>query len=123
MPTACRKLVVEEIIEKSLGNGLTEVTAVVANKRMMPTHASQDLKYKIESPDYISIEGATVVAGVVVENRDLNVTREQKNNPSQLEVDNIPGMSTVTVRWIISGSKSYTIKVTSRKGGVVTRAK
>ena len=99
MPTACRKLVVEEIIEKSLGNGLTEVTAVVANKRMMPTHASQDLKYKIESPDYISIEGATVVAGVVVENRDLNVTREQKNNPSQLEVDNIPGMSTVTVRW------------------------
>lgn len=35
------KLVVEEISEKSLGGGLTEVTAVITNKRMMPTHASQ----------------------------------------------------------------------------------
>jgi hypothetical protein len=116
------KLVIEEITEKSLGGGLTEVTAVITNKRMMPTHASQDLKYKIERPDYISIEGAKVVAGVIVDNRDLNLTREQKNNPSKLEVDNIPGLGAVTVRWIISGGK-YSIKVDSRKGGVVTKQK
>ncbi len=114
------KLEIIEVSEKSLGGGLTEVTAVVANKRMIPTHASQDLKYKIERPDYISISGAKVVAGVIVENRDMNVTREQKVNPSVLEVDNIPGMGSVTVRWIISGGK-YSIKVDSRKGGIVTR--
>ncbi|HEY5824684.1 MAG TPA: M14 family metallopeptidase [Cyclobacteriaceae bacterium] len=116
------KLVIEEVTEKPLGGGLTEVTAVITNKRMMPTHASQDLKFKIERPDYVSIEGAKVIAGVIVENRDMNSTREQKINPSVMQVDNIPGLGSVTVRWIISGGK-YTIMVDSRKGGVITRQK
>lgn len=117
------KLVVEEISEKSLGGGLTEVTAVITNKRMMPTHASQDLKYKIERPDYISIEGGKVIAGMIVEDRDMNRAREQKNNPQVIEVDNIPGLGSVTVRWIVSGGKNYMIKVDSRKGGVTARQK
>lgn len=117
------KLSVEEISEKNLGNGLTEVTAVIKNERMIPTHASQDLKYKIERPDYISIEGASVIAGMVIENRDLNISIEQKHNPAVLEVANIPGLSSVTVRWIIKSAKGYTIKVDSRKGGVVSLKK
>lgn len=117
------KLVVEEITERSLGGGLTEVTAVITNKRMMPTHASQDLKYKIERPDYISIDGAKVVAGMIVEDRDMNEAREQKIKPQVIAVENIPGLGSVTVRWIISGGTSYMIKVDSRKGGVVSRKK
>lgn len=117
------KLSVESISEKSLGGGLTEVTAVIKNERLMPTHSSQDLKYSIERPDYISIEGVKVIAGVVVEDVDLNITKEQKNNPTTLEVKNIAGLSTVTVRWIVSGGKNYTIKVDSKKGGVVSREK
>ncbi|MBX2966453.1 MAG: peptidase M14 [Cyclobacteriaceae bacterium] len=117
------KLVVEEMTEKSLGGGLTEITVVITNKRMIPTHSSIDLRYKIERPDYISIQGPKVIAGMVVENRDHNIAREQKNNPNVLEVNNIPGMGSVTVRWIVSGAKNYTIKVDSRKGGVVTRGK
>jgi len=117
------KLSVEAITEKSLGNGLAEVTAVIKNERLMPTHSSQDLKYKIERPDYISLEGAKVIAGMVVVNNDLNITEEQKNNPATVEVAGIPGLGTVTVRWIISSAKNYTIKVDSKKGGVVTRQK
>jgi hypothetical protein len=117
------KLEVEEITEKNLGGGLTEVTVVITNKRMMPTHSSQDLKYKIERPDYIRIEGARVVAGMVVENRDLGIVKEQKVNPQVLEVENIPGLGAVTVRWIISSGKNYTITVNSAKGGVVTKRK
>ena len=117
------KLVVEEISEKSLGGGLTEITAVITNKRMMPTHASQDLKFKIERPDYITLEGAKVIAGMIVEDRDMNEAHEQKTNPSTIEVENIPGMESVTVRWIVSGGKNYTIKVDSKKGGVTSRQK
>jgi len=117
------KLVIDEILEKDLGNGLTEVTAVITNTRMIPTHASQDLKYNIERPDYISIDGAEVEAGMIVENRDLNRTREQENNPQKIEVENIPGMSSVTVRWIISDGNNYTITVDSEKGGVATKRK
>ncbi|HNR73560.1 MAG TPA: peptidase M14, partial [Cyclobacteriaceae bacterium] len=117
------KLSVESITEKNLGGGLTEVTAVIKNERMMPTHSSQDLKYKIERPDYVSLEGANVIAGMLVINNDLNITTEQKNNPAVLEVANIPGLGSTTVRWIISSSKGYTIKVDSRKGGVVSKRK
>jgi hypothetical protein len=114
------KLEVAEITEKNLGNGLTEVTAVILNKRMIPTHASHDVKNKIERPDYISLEGANVIAGMVVENRDLNLAKEQKVNPAVIEVANIPGMGSVTVRWIVSG-KGGSVKVDSKKGGVVVR--
>ncbi|MBP9924501.1 MAG: peptidase M14 [Cyclobacteriaceae bacterium] len=117
------KLSVENISEKNLGNGLIEVTAIIKNERMMPTHASQDLKFKIERSDYISLQGATVVAGMIVENGDLNITREQKVNPAVLEVKSIPGLGAVTVRWIIKPAKNYTVKVDSRKGGVVSRSK
>jgi hypothetical protein len=117
------KLEITEMTEKSLGGGLTEITAVVNNNRMMPTHASQDLKFKIERPDYITISGPKVIAGMIVDNRDLNLTTEQKNNPATIEVENIPGMSAVTVRWIVSGAAKYSIKVDSRKGGVLVKQK
>ncbi len=117
------KLEIDEITEKNLGGGLKEVTAVVTNTRLMPTHASIDVNNKIMPPNIISIEGATVEAGMIVNNRDLNQTTEQMNRPDRIEVNNIPGMSSVTVRWIISKGNNYTIKVDSQKGGVVTRKK
>jgi hypothetical protein len=114
-------LVIDEIAEKDLGGGLTQVTAVVTNTRIIPTHASHDLKNNIERPDYISIEGADVQAGMIVQDRDHNQTREQKHSPQKLEVDNIPGMDSVVVRWIISGDDDYSITVDSEKGGVTSK--
>ncbi|WP_315814529.1 M14 family metallopeptidase [Paraflavitalea speifideaquila] len=117
------KLSIDSIAEKDLGDGLKEITAVVSNERIIPTHASQDLKFKIERPDYISLTGLKVVAGMVIDNRDLNITTEQKNNPATIEVANIPGQGTVTVRWIVQGSGKYTINVDSRKGGLISKTK
>ncbi len=108
-----------EVKEKDLGGGMREITATIINDRLMPTHASQDLKYKIERPDYISIEGVDVVAGMIVENEDFGVTREQKVNPEKLEIANIPGMGSVTVRWIVSGRGDYSLTVDSAKGGLI----
>ena len=118
------KLEVQDISEKDLGDGLKEVTAVIANQRMMPTHSSQDAKNKIERPDYISLTTTgKILAGVQVENRDLNLTTEQKNNPQTIEVPNIPGMGAVTVKWIVQGGGKYTVNVDSRKGGIATGSK
>lgn len=116
-------LVIDEIEEKDLGGGLTQVTAVVTNTRIIPTHASHDLKNDISRPDYISIEGADVQAGMIVKNRDRNQTVEQKHSPQQLEVDNIPGMDSVVVRWIINEDDEYTVTVNSAKGGVTSKTK
>ncbi|MEO7263792.1 MAG: M14 family metallopeptidase [Ferruginibacter sp.] len=115
------KLQIDTITEKDLGGGLKEITAIVSNQRLMPTHSSQDLKYKIERPDYITISGVKAIAGMIVDNRNSNATTEQKNNPATIEVDNIPGQGYVTVRWIVQGNTGYTITVDSKKGGVVSR--
>lgn len=117
------KLVIDTILEKELGDGLREITAIISNQRMMPTHSSQDLKFKIERPDYITLGGVKAIAGMIVENADLNISSEQKNEPQTIEVPNIPGQGEVKVRWIVQGTGRYTITVDSRKGGTVMRSK
>ncbi len=117
------KLVIDSIAEKDLGDGLKEVTAIIGNKRLMPTHSSQDLKYKIEKPDYITLTGAKVLAGMIVDNFNPVAAVEQKTNPEAIAINNIPGLNQVTVRWIIQGNTKYTITADSRKGGSVSRTK
>jgi Zinc carboxypeptidase len=117
------KLEIDTIMEKDLGDGLKEVTVIIGNKRLMPTHSSQDLKYKIERPDYITLTGARVIAGMTVDNENPIATVEQKNNPSTVEAENIPGLGAITVRWIIQASAKYTISVDSHKGGAVSKSK
>ncbi|WP_234735155.1 M14 family metallopeptidase [Tellurirhabdus bombi] len=116
------KLDIQNISSRSLDNGLTEVTAVIINQRVIPTHSAHDVRFKIERPDYITLKGGNVVAAMIVENADLGLTREQKNNPATIEVPSIPGMGNVKVRWIVKGNPGkYTVSVDSRKGGVVEK--
>lgn len=132
------KLEIVDLKTKALAGGLTEVTATVVNQRGIPTHSAHDIKYKIERPDYITLKNAQVISGMIVENDLLGITKEQKNNPQTIEVDNIGGTAggggggfgfgggssgnAVRVRWIVKGkADKYTIEVDSRKGGLVTR--
>lgn len=114
------KLEIQEVKEEKLGNGLRQITVIIANSRIIPTHSGQDLQHKIERPDYVSIVGPDVVSGMLVMDRDFNLTREQVYQPEKIEVNNIPGMRAVTVRWIIKGNDGYNILVNSAKGGVVS---
>jgi hypothetical protein len=116
-------LAVQDIETKSLANGLTEITATVQNQRVIPTHSSHDLKYRIERPDRISLKGVTALAAMIVDNDDLGITREQKVNPATIEVPNVPGMGYVKVRWIVKGKPGKaTIEVDSQKGGLASKA-
>lgn len=114
------KLKVGDIEVRDIGGGLKEVTAIVLNERLIPTHSSQDLKYNIEVPNIVSLTGGTVVASMIVTNKDLNITVEQKADPANIKVRNIPGYGLVTVRWIVKGGTTYTINVDSKKGGLAT---
>ncbi len=115
-------LSISNISEKKMSGGLKEITATIKNDRLMPTHASQDLKYNITRPDYISISGVNVIAGMLVTNEDFNVTEEQKVNPAKLRVRNIPGNGVVKVRWIVKGNSKFTITVDSAKGGLLSKS-
>lgn len=102
---------------RNLGGGLTEITLSITNDRVIPTHASHDLNNNISPPNYVSIDGVNVVAGMIVEDPDFNVTTEQEVEPNKLRVANIPGMGEVRVRWIVRGGGQFTVTVESRKGG------
>lgn len=109
---------VDSIEVRSLPGGLSEVRATVANRRLTPTHTAQDIEYGISPPDRITIEGGRVVAGFRVEDPLLDRAVEQEYRPQSIEIENIPGMATVVVKWVVRGSGPYTVSVESAKGGV-----
>lgn len=116
-------LSIDKIKERKIDGGLTEITAYIKNDRLMPTHSSHDVKNKISSPDIVSISGAKVIAGMIVDDEDFDITKEQKLNPENMKVVNIPGNSIIKVRWIVSGNHNYSIKVVSKKGGIASKSK
>lgn len=116
------KLSVDSIVVKNLSGGLKEVTAMISNDRVIPTHTFQDVKNKITRPDWITLKGGKVITGGVLENRYLGIMKEQKINPQRLNVENIPGMGSVAVRWIVDGGSGFTVSVDSQKGGVTERS-
>ena len=114
-------LTISNVTEKSIDGGTKEITASITNHRVMPTHSSFDVQNKIERPDWVSISGPQVIAGMIMQNLYTNQGVEQKVNPSKLALSNIPGNSTVSVRWIVKGNQKYTITVDSAKGGLVSK--
>ena len=113
------KLVIENVEERDMGGKIKEITVTIANKRMIPTHSGHDLANKINRPDYAIITGPEVLAGMIVQDKDMKITREQPYTPQRIEIENIPGMGTVIIRWIITGNDDYSIKIDSEKGGKI----
>ncbi len=114
------KLEVIEVKSKSLGNGLSQITATIANTRLIPTHLAHDVKYRINPPNLITLKGENVVAGMLMENADFGIGKEIKGfAPATVAVENISGMGSVKVRWIVRGNpKNYNIEINSAKGGL-----
>jgi hypothetical protein len=109
---------VDSVTTRSLGGGLTEVTAVVLNTRLAPTHTQQDVENSITRPDLITVTGGRVVAGFIIDNPLTGDATEQKRDPATIRVRNIPGNSAVRVKWIVQGAGPFTVTVDAVKGGV-----
>lgn len=116
------KLEIIDIRVEELSSKVHTITATIMNKRMIPTHSAHDIKYKIERPDHIILEGMEVIAGMRVINDDFNISKEQKYMPHRIEIDNIGGMEAVKVRWVAKGNLSNAkIIADSRKGGLAEK--
>lgn len=115
------KIEVKDVKIKKLENGFSQIEARIYNARIIPTHSSHDVRYKIEQPDYVTLKDSQVVTGLLMQDADFNVGKEQKVNPATIELTNLPGMGFVTLRWIVKGNpNNYNIEVNSAKGGLVT---
>jgi len=111
------KLEISDIQVKKLPGGLKEITATVENKRMIPTHSASNMKFKIDPPDYVYLDGGTVIAGMIVLNKDMNINEEQKKNPQRISIRNIAGYERVDLKWIVKDGNKFTIRAESVKGG------
>jgi hypothetical protein len=112
---------VDSVTTRSLGGGLTEVTAVIVNRRIAPTHTQQDVENNISRPNHITVTGGRVIAGFVVDNPLTGDGTEQKREPGTIKIDNIPGQGIVRVKWIVQGNGPFTVTADSPKGGSSSR--
>jgi hypothetical protein len=117
------ELEIQSLDVTRLAGGLTQVTAAVANRRMLPTHAAIDLKHKVTPPDLVRIEGEKlrVVAGLWADNPNLLDAQEQRRQAEEMRIPNVPGMGAVYVRWLVEGPGPFTVSVRSVKGGTAQR--
>ncbi|HKD37813.1 MAG TPA: hypothetical protein VKB78_13470, partial [Pirellulales bacterium] len=99
--------------------GLLQVTAVISNERMLPTHAATDVANKITPPDLVTLSGPNVKVRAAVSAPDqfFENASEQKRHPATVRLDTIPSMGAMYVRWTVEGRGPYTVKVQSYKGG------
>jgi len=112
---------VDSVTTRSLGGGLSEVTAVVLNTRLAPTHTQQDVENRITRPDLVTLTGGRVVAGFIVDNPLTGDATEQQRDPATIRVRNIPGNGSVRVKWIVQGTGAFNVTVDSEKGGRASR--
>jgi hypothetical protein len=110
---------VQRIDVKDLGGDIREVTAVIENDRVCPTHSIADVKRKITPPDEVTItgDGVKVLLGLIADEPFFQQPREQKRTPGTLQLDRIPGRDVVYVRWLVEGKGKLEVSVKSVKGG------
>lgn len=114
-------LVIDEITRKPLGKDLFEISAVVRNRRPMPTKLDVDIQNKLSRPDWIFLKGAKVISGGIKLQRLSEEYNEQKFNPDKIIVPRIEGNSSVFLTWIVKGKSPVTVEVNSEKGGRVSK--
>jgi hypothetical protein len=106
------------------GSSLTEVTAVVINERITPTHAAVDIRQRITPPDVVTLSGPGIQRIVTSQwDEDLFFRNPKlvKREPATVKLPNIPGQGTRYIRWYIEGTGPVTVNLRSVKGGVAEK--
>lgn len=114
----------EDVIAKPLPGGLTQISATVINRKLIPTHAASDVTHKLTPPDHIRLAGPKlkVLAALTADDVLFEKPREQKREPAEVRLDTLRGMKPVYIRWIVSGEGPWEIEARSVKGGVARKS-
>lgn len=110
---------IQSVEVKPLGGKLRQVTAILENPKICPTHSAADVRRKITPPDLVSIDGDNlkVIAALHDSEPFFRDPTEQKRQPARLQLDTIPGRGIVYVRWLVEGDGPVRVTLESVKGG------
>lgn len=108
-----------DVVAKYPAEGIYQVTAIVENQRLIPTHSAADRARRITPPDEVSLsgDGLKIHAGWISGEPFFEDAREQAHDPARLRLENIDGRSVVYVRWLVGGTGPCAVSVKSIKGG------
>ncbi len=114
---------VQDIKVAPQDGGLFEVTAIVENPRLIPTHSVADIQRRISPPDRVVISGKELVvhAGWKSYEPFFEEGDEQKQNPASMRLGSLDGRGVAYVRWLVSGTGGFMVKIQSTKGGTDVR--
>jgi Zinc carboxypeptidase len=114
---------VQDIKVTPRADGLAEVTAIVENTQLIPTHSAADLQRRITPPDRVLISGQDIVVHAGWKSSDpfFEQADEQKQDPSSIRIRSLNGRSVAYVRWLVSGTGGFVVKIQSTKGGTDQR--
>jgi hypothetical protein len=108
---------VQAVEKKEVGGGVTQITAIVENQKLTPTHSSRDLKARITPPDFVTLSGeGKILVGLYSEDQFFDEAISQKK-PTRIELASIPGNSVRYLRWLVTGKGPWTVEIQSVKGG------
>jgi hypothetical protein len=112
-----------EVKIEPVAERLVKVWVTVENSRMIPTRIRQDVDNHISAPDVLTLSGRTikVLSAGKVGDRFFRQVDPVKRRPERVEIDSVPGMGSVRVQFVVSGSGPFTLTLDSAKGGVLRR--
>ena len=104
---------------KKINDSLHEVTVVIKNNKLCPTHSAHDVKHKINPPNFLMLNGENLkVLTAFISNDSLfRYSNEQKKNPEKLKIDSVDSYGTKFVRFLVEGKGKVFINFLSERAG------
>jgi hypothetical protein len=110
----------EPRVERVSGN-TWRVTVELRNNRAMPTRIEAAEIHNVGQPDRVRISGSGITAhvgGFPAGQLRNEIRRASGFDPAVVELSSgVPGIATLEVTWIVSGTGQATVEYTSDKGG------
>ena len=110
---------IDSVTSKNIKDDLYEVTVVLKNNKLCPTHSAHDLKKKINPPNFLLLNSEDVKVLTAFTSGDslFRFKEEQKKNPSKVKIHNIGSYGTKFIRFLVEGKGKIHINFLSERAG------
>jgi len=110
---------IEDVTVKKVSSELYEVTALLKNNKLCPSHSAQDVQKKIAAPNILKLDGnkLKVHAALTSSHVSFRHAAEQKKNPTKVKINSIASYGSYYVRWLVSGNGQVKLSFKSQRAG------
>lgn len=112
---------VQSATVKPFGGDLFQVTAIIENRKTIPSRLAIDAARNLTPADRVTLAGGKVLTAQISDEPFFTEPKEQRREPATVKLQSVPGHHVVYVRWLVTGAGPYKVTVASVKGGTDTR--